>query len=203
MADESESDAPIELPNVADLNKIAASCAKAAEAMPTALAIDEIKGLAEPMAKKVAEEAVKKCCGGASDYLKKVKPEIQEDLEKAAKKCCGGCCKSTKEKIKRKGGSCGGVRSSACSTSTAAAPGFCPGDTVSIYAQIQAAKSVAKGALEAATATLGAIPSIVTTAEGTPATPTIAQALAVCGELITALGSLIATQDALLKNFKF
>ena len=74
---------------------------------------------------------------------------------------------------------------------------------MSIYAQIQAAKSVAQDALAAATATLGAIPSIVTTAEGTPAAPTIAQCLAICGELMTALGSLIATQDALLKNFKF
>lgn len=200
MADDS---APVVLPNVADLNKIASTCAKAAAAMPSALAIDAMKGLAEPMAKEVAEQAVKKCCGGASDYLKKVKPEIQKDLEETAKKCCGGCCKSTEEKIKKKGGSCGGVRSSACSTAAAAAPGFCPGDTVSIYAQIQAAKSVAQDALAAATATLGAIPSIVTTAEGTPAATTIVQCLALCGELMTALGSLIATQDALLKNFKF
>ena len=189
---------PVELPKVEDLAKIAAKCAAAAAATPSALAIDAMKGLAEPTTKKVAEAAVKKCCGGASKYLKETKPEIQEDLEKTAKKCCGGCSKSKKEEIKKKGGSCGGVRTSACSTSKAASPGFCPTESVMMYSKLMAAKEIAEQARTAALASLGTTPTILTTAPETPATPTIVELLAVIGELLTALQSLIMTQEVLL-----
>jgi len=201
MADENtqENDpSNVVLPPVAELNAISAKCAKVAKELPTALDLDEIKGLAEPATKKVAEEAVKKCCGGASDYLKKVKPEIQQDLEKASKKCCGGCSKSQKEKIKRKGGSCGGARASAQATAQAAGPGFCPGESVAIFAKIQAAYNIAKTARSAAMASLGTTPAIITMAEGEPATPTITELLAVIGELLGALESLMLTQEALM-----
>lgn len=190
----------IELPNVSELNDIASKCAKVANEMPSALDLDAIKGLAEPLAEKVAEEAVKKCCGGASDYLKKVKPEIQQDLEKAAKKCCGGCCKSTKEKIKRKGGSCGGARASSQATAQAAAPGFCPGESVALMAKVQAAYAIAKTARSAALASLGTTPGIMTTAEATPATPTIVELLAVIGELLSCVESLMLTQEAIMEK---
>lgn len=180
----------IELPNVSELNAIASKCAKVANEMPLALDLDAIKGLAEPLAEKVAEEAVKKCYGGASDYLKKVKPEIQKDLEKAAKKCCGRCCKSTKEKIKRKGGSCGGARASSQATAQAAAPGFCPGESVALMAKVQAAYAISKTARSAALAYL----------ETAPATPTIVELVAVIGELLNCVESLMLTQEAIMEK---
>jgi len=185
-------------PSIADMNALAAKAAEIANNMKSALEIDEEKGLAEPPASKVAEEAAKSACSGASDYLKQTKPQIQEDLEKASKKCCGGCCKKQKEKIKKKGGSCGAVRSDACSSSTSAAPGFRPGATAAINGLIAAAKATAEGgALPLAEVAMGISPSLITAAEGSPDSAKAAL-IPLCEAVQLCIESLIATQVALL-----
>ena len=189
------------LPPVSALNAIASKCASAAKSMPSAMSIDAAKGLLEPVAKEFAQKAAKTCCDAASAYLKDIKPDIMKDLMDKSKKCSGGCSGATKASIEKKMSSCGGVQSTTSATATAAAPGFCPSESVLMYLRIQAAQKVAIEALAAATATLAATPGIVTMAEGSPAVPTITQLAACIGELMACLASLIETQSALLNKF--
>ena len=187
-------------PKPADLANIAQAAADVANNLPSALDFDKERGLLEPLAEDVAKEAIDEVLDEVDDYLKDVKPEIVEDMKKCSKKCGGGCSGKTQRENKKKGGSCGRVSSCAVSSSCSASPGFQPPAALMIRAELEAARKIALGTTPAVAATLAAVPSIVTTAEGSLAGPTIAQLTATLTELAATLESLILTQDALIKN---
>ena len=185
-------------PTAAQYSEIASKMAEAAAAMPSALEVDASKGLTEPPAADFAKECIDKMCKGASDYLKNIKPEIIEDLKKMSKKSGGACGGKQQAENQKKGGSCGSVASSAAASAAAAAPGFQPFQAVTMRALLEAAKEVCEKDIAAVAATMGTVPSIITMPEGAPAVPTIAQCLAILGELEACLISLRLTQEALL-----
>lgn len=200
-------------PSASDLANIAQAAADIASNMPSALDFDAARGLSEPSAEDVAQQAVDEMMEEVDDYLKEVKPEIVEEMKKQAKKCGGGCSAKTQEENKKKGGSCGGVRDTAVSSSCAASLGFQPSGALTIRAELEAARKLAKETVEAtastltkATSTLTLVPSMITTAEGTPdaaianLTETVTELIAALGEITATLSSLIMTQDALIKN---
>lgn len=199
-------------PTSAQYAEIATAMADAAKSMPSALDFDKARGLAEEAAADVANKMIEDTIEELDDYLKEEKPEIVEDMKKCCKKGGGACGGKQQKENKKKGGSCGGVASSACASSCAATPGFQPSQAVALRAQFEAAKAVAEQTLEAVAGTiaatmgtLGSCPSTITTAEGSPAGPTIvidsqtlSELIAALGEISGALTSLIMTQDALI-----
>ena len=185
-------------PTPADLAKVATDMAEAAQNMPTALEVDAMKGLTEPAAADVAKDCISKACEGLSDYLKSTKPSIVEDLKKLSSKSGGACGSQQQSENAKKGGSCAAVASSAAACAVAAAPGFQPYGALVMRQLLEAAKKICEEDIKAVGATMATTPAILTMPEGAPATPTIAECLAILGELETSLVSLRLTQEALL-----